>query len=178
MFMAIRVVVCVFLLFAPVLQAQDDSLERPASGFRSSGIGLTETLLNFAHQQNKACLACNQLAGRRPPNMKCKLLIRVSFLVTSLVVLPTLSWGAEDGTALYKSKCAVCHGASGEGKPAMKAPALRGTPLTADQITEHTMKGTPNSKAPHNKGISGISDAQAKAISEFVKTLLPGAKSR
>jgi hypothetical protein len=52
MFMAIRVVVCVFLLFAPVLQAQDDSLERPASGFRSSGMGLTETLLNFAHQQN------------------------------------------------------------------------------------------------------------------------------
>jgi hypothetical protein len=52
MFMAIRVVVCVFLLFAPMLQAQDDSLERPASGFRSSGIGLTETLLNFAHQQN------------------------------------------------------------------------------------------------------------------------------
>ena len=73
--------------------------------------------------------------------MKCKLLIRVSFLVASLVVLPTLSWGAEDGAALYKSKCAVCHGAGGEGKPAMKAPALRGTPLTAVQITKRTMKG-------------------------------------
>ena len=110
--------------------------------------------------------------------MKCKLLIRVSFLVASLVVLPTLSWGAEDGAALYKSKCAVCHGASGEGKPAMKAPALRGTPLTAVQITKRTMKGIATSKAPHDKGISGINDAQAKAISEFVKTLLPGAESR
>ena len=38
--------------------------------------------------------------------MKCKLLSRVSFLVASLVILPTLSWGAEDGAALYKSKCA------------------------------------------------------------------------
>jgi mono/diheme cytochrome c family protein len=110
--------------------------------------------------------------------MKCKLLIRVSFLFASLAMLPTLTWGAPDGTALYKSKCAACHGASGEGKPAMKAPALRGTPLTADQITEHTMKGTANSKPPHSKGISGISDAQAKAVSEFIKTLLPGAKSR
>jgi mono/diheme cytochrome c family protein len=112
--------------------------------------------------------------------MRCKLLIRVSFLVASLVILPTLSWGGEDGAALYKSKCAACHGVSGEGKPAMKAPALRGTTLTltADQITERTMKGVATSKAPHNKGISGISDAQAKAISEFVKTLLPGAKSR
>ena len=110
--------------------------------------------------------------------MKCKLLIRVSFLVASLVVLPTLSWGAEDGTALYKSKCAGCHGASGEGKPAMKAPSLRGTLLTADQITDQIMKGTADSKAPHNKGLSGISDAQAKAISEFVKALLPGAKSK
>jgi cytochrome c553 len=109
--------------------------------------------------------------------MKCKLLIRVSLLVASLVVLPTLSFGAEDGAALYKSKCAGCHGASGEGKPAMKAPALRGTMLKADQITERTMKGIATSKAPHNKGISGISDAQAKAISEFIKTLLPGAKS-
>jgi mono/diheme cytochrome c family protein len=110
--------------------------------------------------------------------MKCKLLIRVSFLVGSLVIVPTLSWGVEDGAALYKSKCAGCHGESGEGKPAMKAPALRGTPVTADQITERTTKGIATSKAPHNKGISGISDEQAKAISEFVKTMLPGAKSR
>ena len=110
--------------------------------------------------------------------MKCILLVRVSFLVGSLVILPALSWGAEDGAALYKSKCAACHGESGEGKPAMKAPALRGTPVTADQITERTTKGVAAAKAPHNKGMSGITDAQAKAISEFVKTLLPGAKSR
>ena len=112
--------------------------------------------------------------------MRCKLLIRVSFLVASLVTLPTLSWGGEDGAVLYKSKCAACHGVSGEGKSAMKAPALRGTTLTltADQVTERTMKGIADAKAPHNKGITGVSDAQAKAISEFVKTLLPGAKSR
>ena len=108
--------------------------------------------------------------------MKCKLPIRVLFLVASVVV--TLSSGAEDGASLYKSKCAGCHGADGEGKPKTKVPALRGTPLTANQITERTMKGIASSKAPHDKGVPGISEAQAKAISEFVKTLLPGAKSR
>jgi len=87
----------------------------------------------------------------------------------ALVAVPARS--AEDGAALYKSKCAMCHGANGEGKPAMKAPALKGTTKTADQITEHTLKGEANAKAPHNKGISGINEAQAKAISDFVKSL-------
>ena len=52
MTMASRAIVCGFLLFAPLLYAQDNSTERPASDFSSSGVGLTETLLKFSHQQN------------------------------------------------------------------------------------------------------------------------------
>jgi hypothetical protein len=52
MTMASRAIVCAFLLFAPLLYAQDNSLERPASNFSSSGVGLTETLLKFSHQQD------------------------------------------------------------------------------------------------------------------------------
>ena len=92
--------------------------------------------------------------------------LAVLFLATSV-----LSLAAEDGAALYKKKCAGCHGAGGEGKPAMKAPALKGTSKTADQIADHLTKGEPDSKAPHNKGISGLTDDQAKAIAEYVKTL-------
>lgn len=103
--------------------------------------------------------------------MKCKLLIGSTVLVASLVILPALSWGAEDGAALYKKRCAACHGASGEGKPAMKAPPLKGTALTADQVVERLTKGEATSKAPHNKGMSGLNDTQAKAIADFVKTL-------
>jgi mono/diheme cytochrome c family protein len=103
--------------------------------------------------------------------MKCRLLIGTAAVVASLAIMPALSWGADDGAALYKSKCAGCHGAGGEGKPAMKAPALKGTAKTADQITEHLLKGEPASKPPHAKGISGLNEAQAKAISDFVKTL-------
>jgi mono/diheme cytochrome c family protein len=91
--------------------------------------------------------------------------------VAMLLVASVASWAAEDGAALYKKKCAGCHGASGEGKPAMKAPALKGTSLETNQIAVHLTKGEPESKAPHNKGIAGLNDEQAKAIAEYVKTL-------
>jgi cytochrome c len=92
-------------------------------------------------------------------------------LLAVLVVGSSASWAADDGAVLYKTKCAGCHGAKGEGKPAMKAPALKGTNLEVNQIAEHITKGESGSKAPHNKGIAGLNDGQAKAIAEYIKTL-------
>lgn len=100
--------------------------------------------------------------------MQCKLLISV----TSMLLGATLmSWAADDGASLYKKKCAGCHGHSGEGKPGMKAPALKKTALEANQIAGHITKGEATSKAPHNKGITGLSGEQAQAIAEYVKSL-------
>lgn len=103
--------------------------------------------------------------------MKSKLILESTLVVASMVFLPTHSWGAKDGASLYKTKCAGCHGANGEGKPAVKAPAVKGTSLTEDQLAQHIAKGEATSKAPHNKGISGLSDEDAKSIAEFIKTL-------
>jgi mono/diheme cytochrome c family protein len=100
--------------------------------------------------------------------MKYRMLFVLS---ASVLALSVAALAADDGAALYKKKCAGCHGASGEGKPAVKAPALKGTQLETGQISEHTTKGNPQSKAPHNKPISGVTEEQAKAIAEFVKTL-------
>ena len=50
-------------------------------------------------------------------------------LVAMVMGIAANSWAADDGAALYKSKCAGCHGADGAGKPALKAPALKGTAL-------------------------------------------------
>ena len=88
-----------------------------------------------------------------------------------LLAAGTAVWAADDGAALYKSKCAMCHGPNGEGKPAMKAPAIKGTSLDVDKIVAHLTKGEPTSKKPHNKAISGLTEDQAKAIAEYVKTL-------
>jgi mono/diheme cytochrome c family protein len=99
--------------------------------------------------------------------MKGKLTVIASFLVIASAV----GWSADDGAALYKKKCAGCHGATGEGKPAVKAPALQGTSWEIDKITEHITKGEASSKPPHNKGVGGLTAEQAKAIAEYVKTL-------
>ena len=98
--------------------------------------------------------------------MKHKLLV-----VAVLLFTVSFCWAADDGAALYKRKCAGCHGAGGEGKPAVKAPALKGTTLDASKIVDHLTKGEPTSKPPHNKGIAGLTEDQAKSIAEYVKTL-------
>jgi mono/diheme cytochrome c family protein len=97
--------------------------------------------------------------------MKLNIVITIGTLL-----LAGAAVGAEDGGALYKKRCAGCHGANGEGKPAMKAPALKGTKLEATQITDQLMKGG-STKAPHNKAMPGLKEDQAKAVAEYVKTL-------
>ena len=76
---------------------------------------------------------------------------RVVMMIGTLLLVGAAASGADDGAALYKSKCAGCHGASGEGKPAIKAPGLKGTSLSDDQITERLVKGVPNGKGPIRK---------------------------
>lgn len=98
--------------------------------------------------------------------MKYQLLI-----VAAALTLGTTLWAANNGAALYKTKCSACHGANGEGKTAIKAPPLKGISMDVDQLTAHITKGEPASKAPHNKGISGLDESQAQAIAEHVKTL-------
>jgi len=97
--------------------------------------------------------------------------VRSALSIALLLALPAVSYAAEDGAALYKSKCAGCHGPGGEGKPAVKAPTLKGTALDAGKIVQHITQGEPNSKPPHKKGMAGVTEAQAKAIADFVKSL-------
>ena len=44
-----------------------------------------------------------------------KLVALVAMIAIALfLALPNLSWAAEDGAALYKANCAMCHGADDE----------------------------------------------------------------
>jgi hypothetical protein len=52
MLMMSRAIACGFLLFSPCAYGQGDSLERRASDFNSKGVGLTETLLKFSHEEH------------------------------------------------------------------------------------------------------------------------------
>jgi mono/diheme cytochrome c family protein len=48
----------------------------------------------------------------------------MTIAVTIFILIPNLSWAADDGATLYKAKCAACHGADAAGKPAAKIPSL------------------------------------------------------
>ena len=52
---------------------------------------------------------------------------RLTMVLVALAMMMSTAAFAEDGAALYKAKCAGCHGAAGEGKmgPAIKGNAER-----------------------------------------------------
>ena len=79
------------------------------------------------------------------------------------IALPNLSWAADDGAALFKSNCAMCHGANAEGKPAMKAPAIKGKDVAAVKKA----MAQPKHAAVQKK----LNEAQVKAIGEYLATL-------
>jgi mono/diheme cytochrome c family protein len=92
----------------------------------------------------------------------------VLFVICTLAISIALPAYAADGAATYKAKCAACHGPEGQGKV---GPAVKGTALTADQITDLLDKGSDAKKAPHKKAVAGLSADDAKAVADYVKTL-------
>jgi len=95
--------------------------------------------------------------------------MKMRMVVVAVLAASTMAWG-QDGGTLFKTKCGLCHGADGAGKPAMKAPKLAGTAKSADAIEKLLTQGGAD-KAPHIKGLSTLTPEQAKAIAVFVKTL-------
>jgi mono/diheme cytochrome c family protein len=86
-------------------------------------------------------------------------------LLASVSMLSWMQAPAQDGGALYKTKCAMCHGDQGQGKPPA-FPKVAGSAKVSDVLT----KGG-EAKAPHIKPMSTLTPAQAAAIAAFVKTL-------
>jgi mono/diheme cytochrome c family protein len=81
---------------------------------------------------------------------------------------------AQDGPALYKSKCAGCHGPKGVGRPAMKGSSL--TSPEAKKATDQAMQdeilnGGAAKKAAHAYGQKGVTPEQAKALVAYIREL-------
>jgi mono/diheme cytochrome c family protein len=92
-------------------------------------------------------------------------LVAVMLCMCFLLVQAT---SAQDGGAVYKTKCAACHGTEGQGKI---GPALKGTSLSEDQIVAVLTKGDEAKKPPHKKPVNGLSAGDAKAVAAYVKGL-------
>jgi mono/diheme cytochrome c family protein len=91
--------------------------------------------------------------------------LRIATAVVASVTLLAGSAFAQDGAALYKSKCAMCHGDQGQGKP-NGPPKIAGSDKVETVLTKG---GEP--KAPHVKPMSSVTADQATAIAAFVKAL-------
>ena len=86
-------------------------------------------------------------------------------LVALAMAMSTAAFAQADGAAMFKAKCAMCHGPNGEGKIGPKI-AGKDAAAVADVLTKG---GQP--KAPHTGAFNGVSADQAKAIGGAVAGL-------
>ena len=93
-----------------------------------------------------------------------KLLSGVSIL-SMLCVAASVSRAQDsaNGEKTYKAKCAGCHGANAEGKPAMKSPSIKGK--SADEVTKAL------STSPKHAGVKNLTAAQVKDLAAYLATL-------
>jgi cytochrome c553 len=97
----------------------------------------------------------------------------LTIAVALFILIPSLSW-AEDGAAIFKAKCAVCHGADGAGKPAAKIPSLvsdEAKKLSDAELTDFVANGGPSKKATHAFASKGLTPDQIKTVIGAVRDL-------
>jgi mono/diheme cytochrome c family protein len=98
-----------------------------------------------------------------------KLVVLVMTIAVALFILiPSLSW-AEDGAALYKAKCAMCHGPDAAGKPAAKIPSLVSD--EAKKKSDADLTKAVAETAKHPAPVKGLSADDAKAVVTYIRSL-------
>jgi mono/diheme cytochrome c family protein len=99
-----------------------------------------------------------------------KLVMLVMTIAVALFILiPNLSWAADDGATLYKAKCAMCHGADAAGKPAAKIPSLISDEAKKKSDADVTKAVTETAK--HPAPVKGLAAGDVKAIVTYIRSL-------
>ena len=102
-----------------------------------------------------------------------KLVILIVMIALALfLILPNLSWAADDGATVYKTKCAACHGADLGGKPAAKVPSLvsdDAKKLSDADLTEMIANGGLAKKASHAFANKGVTPDQIKMVVTYLR---------
>jgi cytochrome c6 len=98
---------------------------------------------------------------------------RSQIVLAATVLLACGMSFADDGAATYKSKCAMCHGATGTPNPAMaKSMGIKPVSdpdmkaLTVDQI----VSAIKNGKGKMHP-VAGLTDPQVKDVAAYFKSL-------
>ena len=102
-----------------------------------------------------------------------KLVILIVMIALALfLILPNLSWAADDGVAIYKTKCAACHGADLAGKPAAKIPSLVSDDVkkaSDADLTDAIANGGKEKKAMHAFANKGVTPDQVKMVVSYIR---------
>jgi mono/diheme cytochrome c family protein len=99
-----------------------------------------------------------------------KLVMLVMTIAVALFLLiPNLSWAADNGAAIFKAKCAMCHGADAAGKPAMKAPSLIGD--EAKKKSDDDFARAITGAAKHTPAVKGLAADDVKAVVAYIRSL-------
>ncbi len=94
------------------------------------------------------------------------------------LVFPSPSWAGEDPSAVFQSKCAVCHGADGHaatplGKkqsiPSFAGDRVQKTPNS--DIADFILNGGREKKASHSFAGKGVSQDDAMKLAAYIKGL-------
>lgn len=99
-----------------------------------------------------------------------KLVMLVMTIAVGLFILiPNLSWAVDDGATIYKTKCAVCHGADATGKPAAKIPSL-----VSDEVkktSDDDLAKAVTEKLKHPGMVKSLAPDQVKTVVQYVRSL-------
>jgi len=102
---------------------------------------------------------------------------RLVILAAVLAVFAVPVMAADDGAALFQTKCAACHGKAGLGDTgiakAKKIPSLASDEVQAKtdaQLTTIIATG-PEGVKGHDYKAKGLTDDQVKALVTFVRSL-------
>lgn len=99
-----------------------------------------------------------------------KLAVLVMTIAIALfIVAPNLSWAADDGGAVYKAKCAACHGADATGKPAAKIPSLVSD--EAKKMSDADMAKAVTEKPKHAGVAKSLTPDQVKMVVAYIRSL-------
>ncbi len=96
-------------------------------------------------------------------------LLVLTIAVALFILIPSLSWAADDGATLYKAKCAACHGVDAAGKPAAKIPSLVSDDVK--KLADADLEKAVTEKPKHAGVAKALTPDQVKMVIGYIRSL-------
>jgi len=94
-------------------------------------------------------------------------IVVLTIAVVLFVLIPSLSWAGEDGAALFKAKCAMCHGPDGAGKGTAKSLISD----DAKKMSDDDIAKVVNTNPKHAAVAKALNADQVKAVVSYIREL-------